>query len=79
MNIKDVTPTCFGTSVPSSGSTIRMLIGNQIKLMKTVVTLLLRSKPQPTGLLCSTPYGTMQSLSSHFLLPYTWMSHESSA
>ena len=32
MNIKDVTPTCFGTSILSSGSTIRMLIGKQIKV-----------------------------------------------
>jgi hypothetical protein len=39
-----------------------MLIGKQIKLMKTVVTLLLHSKPQSTGVLRRTPYGTMQSL-----------------
>jgi len=49
MNIKDVTLTCFGTSVLSSGSTIRMLFGKQIKLMKTVISLLLHSKPQTTS------------------------------
>ena len=32
VNIKDVTPSCFGTSVLSSGSTIRMLIGETDKI-----------------------------------------------